>query len=218
MKISENQYEGGVRMAARIAIIAAVTLALSSCGSGAVTVGGNGVAGDYFAIVDLRPKQLDVIRVEVYEDFTCPACQHFSLETLPALKRRYGNALVVTVHYIVSPSMQPDALTLYSIANARGDGATVAQALLEAGLEHRVSAENEERVRQVARRFGLGTELQSALSDKRKMEEIRGTWLSVAHKVAHLPFVEIQGEVATNGNMSNLEAIFDSLLRRPPPN
>jgi predicted DsbA family dithiol-disulfide isomerase len=204
-------------MVIRTGFIAALTLALSSCGSGVGTVGGKGVAGDYAAVVDLRPKQLDVVTVEVYEDFMCPACQHFSLETLPALKRRYGNALNVTVHYIVSPSMQPDALALYSIANTRGEGATVAQALLEAGLEHRVSAENEERVRQVARRFGLGTELQSALGDKETMKEIRGDWLTVAHKVAHLPFVEIQGEIATNGNRSNLEAIFDSLLRGPPP-
>ena len=215
MGIFDNQLHRWAGVLRPISLVA-LMLALCGCGDDARTVGGKGVAGDYAALVNLRPRMLDVVTLDIYEDFTCPACQHFSLETLPALERRYGDALVVRVHYVAAPSMQPDALALYSIANARGEGEKVAHALWEAGLEHRVTPDNQERVRRVAQRFHLGAELQLALNDQAKMGEVSRSWLKVAHKVSHLPFVEIEGEVATNGNGSNLESILDSLLREPP--
>lgn len=200
----------------RMVVVAMLVATLAACGDGPRVVGGKGVEGDFTALVDLKPKSLQRVSVEVHEDFTCPACQRFSLEVLPALKSRYGDALVITVHPVAAPSTQPAAVILHDIAASRGIGDAVATALWQAGLEHRSTDANDERVRAVARRFELEQALQRALSDPQAVAAVRERWLRVAHKVSHFPFVEIEGEIVTNGDRQNLEKIFDSLLRSPP--
>lgn len=199
------------------ASMACLLLAFSvgGCTPGTDVVGGRGVEGRYSALVDLRPGTLNQVALDVYEDFTCPACQTFSLEVVPALQRRYGTALVIRTHYVAAPSTDPAAVILHDLAALQGKESDVAAALWASRLEHRTSLQNTERVRDVAIRFGLDEQLDNALADPRSAARVSAEWQGVAYKVSHFPYVQIEGEIVTNGEPQNLQRIIDSLLRTP---
>lgn len=205
---------GPCKSVLRVACAALLTLGVVSCGNSVKVVGGQGVEGEYAAVVDLRPHALDQVSIDVYEDFTCPACQRLTQGVLPQLKTRYGNLLHVRKHYVAAPSTQPAAIVLFSLAQATGREEAVAEALFEAGLEHKNAPDNDTKVAQIASRFGLEGELAEALADPEEVARVRESWSRVAHKVTHFPFVEVEGVIATNGDPENLIKIIDSLLKK----
>lgn len=205
---------GSFKSVCRLACTALLALAAASCGGVVEVVGGQGVEGKYAAVVDLRPHALSQVSIDVYEDFTCPACQRFTLDVLPELKARYGNSLQVRKHYVAAPSTQPAAVILFSLAQASGREEEIAQALFEARLEHKNTPDNDAKVMQVAARFELEEELANALADPAKVGSVREDWSQVAHKVAHFPFVEVENEISTNGDPENLIKIINSLLKK----
>ena len=50
----------------------------------------NSIEGQYQLFNNLFPHSLDTVHIDVYEYFTCPACQQFAKDFEPALMAAYG--------------------------------------------------------------------------------------------------------------------------------
>lgn len=147
---------------------------------------------------------------------TLPARQRFDTETLPRILDRYDTKVSVKRHYYAAPSTQLSPMLLHGLAVKQGIGSEVAAELMKARLEHKNTLANDARVRTVAQKFNLLDSLAGAMQDQTSAERIRKDWAQAASKVAYLPFVVIEGEIAVDGDEQNLILVLDSLLRVPP--
>lgn len=114
-----------------------------------------GIPGQYVPVTNLRPHAYDRLQVDVYADFTCPACQRLETQGLGALEKRYGDRLRITRHYMAVSPQASAGMVLYQLADGLGKGDVVAQALMSSNLKHAGDRVNLEAVRQVAGQFGL---------------------------------------------------------------
>lgn len=185
----------------------------TGCDSSPAVVGGRNIDGKFSAIVSLKTGRLDRVRIDVYEDFTCGACQRFETQTLPALISRYPSQLSIRKHYLASPSAGIAPLALYELAAESGKGDVVAAALMRAGLGHGKAAENDGKVLKVAEQFDLRGGLEAALANPAVEARIREQWRSHADLVAFFPFVVIEEEIAADNDEANLKKILDSILQ-----
>lgn len=171
-----------------------------------------GVGGDYTPVVHMPAPGLPV-RIEVYSDFTCPACQAFELQALPRLEERYGGDIAVDMRYLGNPTSE-SAKILHDIALARGSGPRVARQLMEAGLSRNDDAGNAAQVDRIARENGLHEALALAIADGSGSRKSRADWHARPVHVEFFPYVVIAGSVATTGDAANVSRIVDDLLAR----
>jgi protein-disulfide isomerase len=195
-----------------VLLMLACCLALSACEEHQERVGGGWVKGHYSTLVNLDPVGVERLELDIYEDFTCPACQRFEQEVLPVLQQRYGNKLILRRHFLAAPSTQVSPMVLYAVGERSGKEAAVASALMRIGLEHKNSATNDVRVRHVAKELGLAAEFEQGMKDDALVAQIRAGWAKKAHMITWFPQVVIQGELVTDGDQGNLISILDSLI------
>lgn len=174
--------------------------------------GGLGIDGEFVAVVDLDPHSLEMIELDVYADFTCPACQRLETGGLQSLADFYGDRLLVRKHYIAGPGTAPAAKILYDIADASGSGDLVADALFKARLSHGDDGRNLVLVQAIAEHHGLGVAFAKAYQDGTGIARIKQEWSSLNNRVAFFPFIIIQREIAVGSDMQNAKLVIDSLL------
>lgn len=181
----------------------------------AATYGASGVHGKYGALVDLKPVSLRVAKLDVYEDFGCPACQRFHATELRTLLQHYGDRLEVHHHYVASPHGPVSAKILYDVASDRGLAEPVSADLMRAGLSHDNDEHNIPVLIKIARSHGLEDSFIQARVQNSSLDRIKTEWEMIKHKVAFFPFVVVEGQIVTNGEPANLRTILDSLLVPP---
>ena len=176
--------------------------------------GGTGLTGEYVALVALAAHEQDHVAIDVYADFTCPACQRLESEGLEKVRLRYGDRVAIRNHYIAGPATAPSAKILYDVAVAQGKGESVAQALFHARLKHGDDGTNLPLVTAIAHRFGLSQPFRIALADGSGRRKIASEWNALGGKVAFFPFIVIEDEIAVGGDQDNLMRVLDSVLAK----
>jgi predicted DsbA family dithiol-disulfide isomerase len=200
------------RVFSSLAILAAIVAGGCSSEERAV-VGAAGIDGNFSAIVHLSPHALDQVHIDLYEDFTCPACQRLESTGLPAIEREFGARIIVRRHYLAGPATAPAAKILYDIASDQGKGPTVANALFGSTLKHGDDAANLPAIRAIAKQYGLDRAFEKAYGDGSGKARIKAEWEAMNHKVAYFPFVVFENDIAANGDAGNISAILRSLLK-----
>ncbi|MFT3670446.1 MAG: hypothetical protein QM795_18175 [Pseudoxanthomonas sp.] len=176
--------------------------------------GGKGLAGEYVALVALAAHKRDHVTIDVYADFTCPACQRLESEGLEKVRLRYGDRVAIRNHYIAGPATAPSAKILYDVAVAQGKGEPVAQALFNAKLKHGDDGANFPLVINIAERFGLSQPFRIALEDGSGRRKIASEWSALDGKVSFFPFIVIEDEIAVGGDQDNLMMVLRSVLAK----
>lgn len=195
-----------------LAVLAA--LAAGGCSSGeSAVVGAGGIEGRFSAIVHLAPHSLEQVHIDLYEDFTCPACQRLEAEGFPAVEREFGRRIIVRRHYLAGPGTAPAAKILYDIANDQGIGQTVADALFKAALKHGDDAANLPVVRAIAAQNGLDEAFMQAYGDGSGKARIKAEWDATNRKIAYFPFVVFENDIAASADAENIATILRSLLK-----
>ncbi|PZP59112.1 MAG: hypothetical protein DI597_16765 [Pseudoxanthomonas spadix] len=177
-------------------------------------VGGVGIAGEYVAVVNLLPNSKGALNIDVYADFTCPACQRFESGVLPELRSKYGSRLVVRQHYVATPSGATSAKILYDLASDQGKGDVVADALFKANLKHGNDGANLPIVRSIAKKYSLDQTFDAVREDGSGLARIRAEWKSFGGRIAFFPFIVIEDEVAVGSDKRNIMSVIESLLVR----
>ena len=179
------------------------------------TIGASGIDGKFSAIVHAVPHSRDRVTMDIYADFTCPACQRLEAEGLPRILATHGSRLTIRQHYLAGPATAPSAKILYDVAVAQGLGEQVAKALFAAKLAHGDDAANSPRVLEIARRFSLEKPFVAATRDGSGLAKLLAEWKRANGKVAFFPFVVFDSDIATDADVDNIVKILDSLLKRP---
>lgn len=194
---------------------AAVLIATMFRGTPTPSVWGHAeLPGEFVALVDLPPQLRERLTLNVYEDFTCPACQRLEAEGFASIRTRFGDRVTVLKHYLAGPATPKAAKILYDLAADHGNGEDVAKALFAAKLQHGDDEANLPVVKAIAGRFGLERAYASAIQGTQARARIKAEWKEKGDRVAFFPFVVIEDEIAVNGDVDNLIAILDSLLTR----
>lgn len=175
----------------------------------------NSVDGQYELFNNLFPHSLDVVRVDVYEDFTCPACQQFANDFEPALIAAYGKRVQLRKHYLVGSRSPVSAQVLYEVAHEVGLGEEAARRLFAARLDHRDSAKNATVVEKVASDMGLLASYNEASTDQTVIKKIRTAWDTEGAHITFFPSIVVENVLLTNSNPENLNTIINSLLKKP---
>lgn len=171
-----------------------------------------GVGGNYAPVVHL-PDVGRPLRIEVYSDFTCPACQEFELQGLDELEQRYGTKIEIAKRYLGNPRSE-SAKILYDLASSRQMGGRVARQLMEVGLSRSDDANNVVLVNAIAEENGLLEALEQAIADGSGRHKLLADWRSRPVHIEFLPYVVIANSIATDGNIPNVSRIVDDLLSR----
>jgi predicted DsbA family dithiol-disulfide isomerase len=173
------------------------------------------VDGQYELFSNLRPHALDVVHIDVYEDFTCPACQQFANDFMPAMQAAYGSRIKISPHYLVGPTSPVSAQVLYETADKKGQGEEAATRLFAAKLDHHDATKNEPVVEGIARDMKLAEDYRAARNDPEVERSIREKWNTDGAKITFFPSVVLEKVLLTNSNPENLNTIVNSLLRQP---
>lgn len=173
------------------------------------------VEGKYELFSNVRPHSLDTVRLDVYEDFTCPACQQFANEFMPPLQSAYGERVTLHMHYLVGSKSPVSAQVLYQVAESRGIGDVAAQHLFAARLDHHSDEKNSPVVAKIASDLNLSPEYESALHDPVTTQKIRTAWNEEGAKITFFPSIVVERVLLTNSNPENLNTIINSLLKNP---
>ncbi len=175
----------------------------------------NSVEGQYELFNNLFPHSLDTVHIDVYEDFTCPACQQFANDFEPALIAAYGERLQIRKHYLVGSRSPVSAQILYEVAKEKGAGELASQRLFAAKLDHHNAATNAPVVERIAADMGLLAAYKDASSNPAITKKIRTAWNTEGAHIAFFPSVVVENVLLTNSNPENLNTIINSLLKQP---
>lgn len=180
-------------------------------------VGAEGIDGRFFAMVHSIPHSKQRVTIDVYADFTCPACQRLELEGLNQIRKAYGERVIVRQHYLAGPASAPSAKILYDIAKQTGQGEVVAADLFAAKLKHGDDKANLPVVRSIAQRHQLAAAFEQSFTDGSGLAKLRAEWIATRNKITFFPFVVIDDDIAADADAENLVKIVGSLLKPAPP-
>ncbi|EIL97919.1 DsbA family protein [Rhodanobacter thiooxydans] len=197
---------------ALIAVAMAVTL-VTACSHKAPSK--YDVEGQYELFNNVRAHSLDTVRLDVYEDFTCPACQQFANDFMPSLQSAYGERVTLHMHYLVGSKSPVSAQVLYQVAERHGLGDVAAQHLFAARLDHHSEDKNAPVVAKIASDLNLSSEYDAALRDPLTTRMIRAAWNEEGAKITFFPSIVVERVLLTNSNPENLNTIINSLLKKP---
>ena len=196
----------------RLAIL--MTLVIAGCSSGdRAVVGADGIDGKFSAIVHLTPHSLEQVHIDLYEDFTCPACQRLEADGLPEIEREFGQRIIIRRHYLAGPGTAPAAKILYDVANDKDLGPAVADALFAATLKHGDDAANLPIIRAIAEQHGLEEVFEEAYGGMSGKTRIKAEWDAANGKIAYFPFVVFENDIAASADAENIAMILRSLLK-----
>lgn len=153
--------------------------------------GGTGFTGEYVALVALVAHEQDHVAIDVYAEFTCPACQRLESEGLEKVRLRYGDRVAIRNHYIAGPATAPSAKALYDVAVTQGKGERAAQALFYARFKHGDDEASLPLVTAISQRFGLSQPFRIALTDGSGRRKIASEWRTLGGKVAFFPSLSL---------------------------
>lgn len=175
-------------------------------------VGADGIEGDYFAIVRSVPHSKERVTIDIYADFTCPACQRLEADGLPRIRKAYGERVILRHHYLAGPATPPSAKILYDVATEVDKGGVVAADLFAAKLKHGEDDANLPVIKAIAQRHGLSQAFEKSRTDGTGLAKLRAEWKATNGKVAFFPFVVFDSDIAANASTDNLLKIICSLL------
>ena len=175
----------------------------------------NHVEGNYELFDNLRPHSLGTVHIDVYEDFTCPACQQFANDFMPPLIAAYGDRVALTKHYLVGSTSPVSAQVLYDVASRRGQAEEAAKRLFAARLDHHNALKNGPVVAGIADTLGLRHDYDAAMNDPATTQRIRAQWNDEGAKITFFPSLVIEHVLLTDSNPANLDTIINSLLIKP---
>lgn len=175
-------------------------------------VGANGIEGEYFAMIHSVPHSKERVAIDIYADFTCPACQRLEAEGLPQIRKAYGERVTIRHHYLAGPATPPSAKILYDVATEADKGEVVAADLFAAKLKHGQDAANLPVIKAIAQRHGLSQAFEKSRTDGTGLAKLRAEWKATNGKVAFFPFVVFDSDIAANASTDNLLKILGSLL------
>lgn len=199
---------------ARVVTVLLVTLAVLGC-SHKQTPDPSSVDGQYQPFESLFPHSLDTVHLDVYEDFTCPACQQFANDFLPPLRTAYGGRIDLKFHYLVGYSSPVSAQVLYEVAASHGLGEEAARRLFAAKLDHHSEEKNSAAVARIAGQLKLLPEYEASLRDPKTTRDIRAAWNHEGAHITFFPSIVIEHVLLTDSNPQNLAVIINSLLKKP---
>lgn len=176
-------------------------------------VGSTGIEGEYFAMVRSVRHAKERVNIDIYADFTCPACQQLESEGLPRIRAAFGERIAIRHHYLAGPATPPSAKILYDVAAAAGKGDAVAAELFAAKLKHGEDAMSLSVIQTIAQRHGLGPAFEISRMDGTGLAKVRAEWDATQGKVAFFPFVVFDNDIAADARPDNLIKIIDSLLK-----
>lgn len=213
MKISTNRFH---LVCHRVAVTIVVAIALLSSGCARKSnINMHKIVGRYQLFDSLYPHTLDTVQLDVYEDFTCPACQQFSNKLAPPLLAAFGTRIHVQTHYLVGYESPVSAQTLYMVASARGLGVPAAERLFAAKLDHHSEAKNGPIVVNIAKELKVQSDYEAALHDPKTVQEIRAAWDGDGAHITFLPSIVIEHVLLADSDPQNLAVIINSLLKEP---
>lgn len=187
--------------------------AIPGCGEEAAPKGS--IEGEYQLFNNLFPHSLDTVRIDVYEDFTCPACQQFTNDYEPALLAAYGQRVQLRKHYLVGSNSPASAQILYEVAQRAGLGEEAARLLFAARLDHHNAEKNAPIVERIASEMGLRAPYEEALGDPLAAKKIQDAWNKEGAHITFFPSMVVENVLLTNSNPENLNTIINSLLKKP---
>lgn len=205
----------------RLFLAVAVALVVSLLGAALVLIpglrsgaqaGGVGIAGSYVPVVNLGPNSRDRVTLDVYVDFTCPACRTYHTDALPQLREKFGRRLEIREHFLAPPGVDSSAKVLYDVAVGKGMGSKIADALMSSGLTRESAAETREEVAKVAGEFSLTEQYERALEDRTAIQSLRDEWNSLHGLVRSFPTVVLEREIEIGSNASNAVVVIGSVL------
>ncbi len=200
-----------VVVALALALFGAILFLILGSKSG-VQAGGVGIAGNYVPVVNLGPNSRNRVTLDVYVDFTCPACRAYHTDTLPQLREKFGRRLEVREHFLAPPGVDSSAKVLYDVAVGKDMGSEIADALMSSGLTRGPAAESREKVAKVAGEFSLTEQYERALEDRAAIQSLRDEWNSLYGLVRSFPTVVVEREIEIGSNASNAIVVIESVL------
>ena len=68
----------------------------------------------------------------------------------------------------------------------------------------------------MAKQIGLLNEFNEAYADKSYRDKATAEFRAIGHKISFFPFVMIENQIGTSGEVRNLQSILDALLTKVP--
>ena len=171
-----------------------------------------GIPGRYVVLSHLRPHSRDIVNLDIYADFNCAACQALENDRMEELRRHFGGRLTVRMHYLTPSSDAGSALVLYQLAQRAKKGELVAKELFAARLKHATDATNLPTVRKIARKYGIEADFNQVYAAGGWRAAFQHDWERAKGQVIFFPFVVVDGQIATDADVENLESIIQTLL------
>ena len=160
----------------------------------------------------------DRVRMEVFEDFLCPSCYHFSTEVIPQLKEKYGERL--DLRLIGYPLVHEESrlpARAYVIAQEMGLEEQMQKELFHAHFEQQLNTANKDGLAKVAHSIGLDPELLLSRLEKNdgSTEVDRNLALGESYHIDAVPGVVFDGWILVKElSPQNLETIINGLLEK----
>jgi predicted DsbA family dithiol-disulfide isomerase len=158
------------------------------------------------------------VRMQVFEDFLCPACYRTVTEIIPKLKEKYKDRL--DLQFVGYPLVHEESrlpARAYAIAREMGLGDKMQHALFHAHFEEQLDTSSRGGLAKVAHSVGLDPELLfTRLDNNDGAEEVeRNLALGQSYHIDAVPGIILDGWIKVNDlSQQNLETIIDGILQK----
>jgi len=174
------------------------------------------IKGDY-EIVESKEDihEAGTVHLLEFQSFLCSHCYSFYAETLPLLKEKYKDRLVITDKMIPLAKEELFIIAVYHLAVEQGKGEQILDALYRARFEEKKNILDISILKEIASSVGIDPEqVNPNIFNEDVLEKVRADYeLAASYDFTGTPTIIIDGNLKVkNRSFKNLEEIFDSIL------